>query len=66
MLTFKNRPILDIVQRTESLKGEEGQKEGEGLRGMRERVEAIGGSVRRDVSTGTRLSIRLPASLVTS
>jgi len=44
----------------------EGQKEGEGLRGMRERVEAIGGSVRRDVSTGTRLSIRLPASLVAS
>jgi two-component system, NarL family, sensor histidine kinase DesK len=45
---------------------QQGQKEGEGLRGMRERVEAIGGSVRRDVSTGTRLSIRLPASLVTS
>jgi two-component system, NarL family, sensor histidine kinase DesK len=49
---------------------EDGQKgapnEGEGLRGMRERVEAIGGSVRRDVSAGTRLSIRLPASLVTS
>ncbi len=34
--------------------------EGEGLRGMRERVEAIGGSVRRDVSAGTRVLIRLP------
>lgn len=45
---------------------QEGRNEGEGLRGMRERVEAIGGSVRRDVSTGTRLSIRLPASLVAS
>lgn len=45
---------------------QDGQREGEGLRGMRERVEAIGGSVRRDVSTGTRLSIRLPASLVAS
>jgi len=33
---------------------------------LRERVEAIGGSVRRDVSTGQRLSIRLPASLVAS
>ncbi len=45
---------------------QDGQREGEGLRGMRERVEAIGGSVRRDVSAGTRLSIRLPASLVAS
>jgi signal transduction histidine kinase len=44
---------------------QEGQKEGEGLRGMRERVEAIGGSVRRDVSAGTRLLVRLPTSLVT-
>jgi two-component system, NarL family, sensor histidine kinase DesK len=45
---------------------QEGANEGEGLRGMRERVEAIGGSVRREVSAGTRLSIRLPASLVTT
>jgi hypothetical protein len=29
-------------------------------------VEAIGGSVRRDVSMGTRLMVQLPASLVTT
>jgi two-component system, NarL family, sensor histidine kinase DesK len=34
--------------------------EGNGLRGMRERVEALGGSVERDTSSGTRLTIRLP------
>ena len=45
---------------------QEGQREGEGLRGMRERVEAIGGTVRRDDSAGTRLMIRLPTSLVTT
>jgi two-component system sensor histidine kinase DesK len=42
------------------------QKEGEGLRGMRERVEAIGGSVQRDGSTGTRVLVQLPRSLVTT
>ena len=55
------------VQREGQMEGQqEGQREGEGLRGMRERVEAIGGSVRRDVSTGTRLMIQLPTSLATS
>lgn len=45
----------------------EGPREGEGLRGMRERVEAIGGSVKREVSTGTRLRVELPTtSLVAS
>jgi len=48
----------------------EGRKEypaeGEGLRGMRERVEAIGGSVRRDLSTGTRIMIQLPGAMVAS
>lgn len=34
--------------------------EGEGLRGMRERVEAIGGSVKREVSAGTRVLVSLP------
>ncbi len=38
--------------------------EGEGLRGMRERVEAIGGSVLREVSAGTRVLIRLPMPVV--
>jgi two-component system sensor histidine kinase DesK len=36
------------------------EQEGQGLQGMRERVEAIGGSVRRDVSTGTCIMVRLP------
>jgi two-component system, NarL family, sensor histidine kinase DesK len=36
------------------------QIEGNGVRGMRERVEALGGTLRRETSAGTRLSIRLP------
>lgn len=35
-------------------------QEGNGLRGMRERVEALGGNVQLDRSQGTRLSIELP------
>ena len=35
-------------------------QEGNGLRGMRERVEALGGNVNLDRSHGTRLSIELP------
>ena len=38
------------------------QAEGNGVRGMRERVEALGGSLRRDSSAGTRLTILLPLS----
>jgi len=34
--------------------------EGNGLRGMRERLEAIGGSLQRSTSAGTRLVIQLP------
>jgi two-component system sensor histidine kinase DesK len=34
--------------------------EGSGLRGMRERVEAIGGAVERDGSGGTSLRVRVP------
>ena len=37
--------------------------EGTGLSGMRERIETLGGSVRRLGSTGTRLEIRLPLTL---
>ncbi len=37
--------------------------EGNGLRGMRERVESLGGSVERDVSQGTRLTVQLPIAL---
>jgi two-component system, NarL family, sensor histidine kinase DesK len=36
--------------------------EGQGLRGMRERVEALGGSLLLDRSRGTRLSVRVPVS----
>ena len=34
--------------------------EGNGLRGMRERVESLGGSVERDVTRGTRIIVQLP------
>jgi len=36
------------------------QNEGNGLRGMRERVEMLGGTLSRDSQTGTRLTITLP------
>jgi two-component system, NarL family, sensor histidine kinase DesK len=36
------------------------QIEGNGLRGMRERVEALGGNLHRDTTKGTRLQITLP------
>jgi two-component system sensor histidine kinase DesK len=41
------------------------QNEGNGLRGMRERVEMLGGTLRRDSQTGTRLTITLPLKEVT-
>jgi len=34
--------------------------EGNGLRGMRERVEMLGGTLQRETSSGTRLTITLP------
>jgi two-component system sensor histidine kinase DesK len=37
-----------------------GMAEGNGLRGMRERIEALGGTVERDTRTGTRLRIEFP------
>ncbi|HYP05994.1 MAG TPA: sensor histidine kinase [Bryobacteraceae bacterium] len=37
-------------------------REGCGLSGMRQRIEALGGTMERDGSQGTRLSIRLPLS----
>ncbi len=36
------------------------QGEGNGLRGMRERVEALGGTLRRETSAGTTLTVLLP------
>ena len=38
--------------------------EGNGLRGMRERLEAIGGSLQRQTQAGTRLVIHLPLAQV--
>jgi two-component system sensor histidine kinase DesK len=34
--------------------------EGNGLRGMRERIEAMGGNLQRQVSAGTKITIRFP------
>jgi two-component system sensor histidine kinase DesK len=34
--------------------------EGNGLRGMRERIEALGGTLKRETTGGTRLSIQFP------
>jgi two-component system sensor histidine kinase DesK len=36
------------------------QVEGNGLRGMRERIESLGGTIERDTTIGTRISIHLP------
>lgn len=36
------------------------QIEGNGVRGMRERVEALGGTLQRETAAGTRLTISLP------
>jgi len=36
------------------------QPEGSGLRGMRERIEALGGTLERETSAGTKLTIRFP------
>jgi two-component system, NarL family, sensor histidine kinase DesK len=36
------------------------QTEGNGVRGMRERVEALGGTLRREINNGTKLTIMLP------
>jgi len=41
------------------------QREGNGLRGMRERVEMLGGTLQRDTKTGTKLTITLPLREVT-
>ncbi len=40
--------------------------EGNGLRGMRERLEAIGGSLQRQTEAGTRLVIHLPLAAAAS
>jgi two-component system sensor histidine kinase DesK len=39
------------------------QPEGNGLRGMRERIEALGGTLERETGRGTRLVITIPVHL---
>jgi len=39
------------------------QVEGNGLLGMRERIEALGGTLQRDTSAGTRLTIQFPLAI---
>jgi two-component system sensor histidine kinase DesK len=41
------------------------QSEGNGLRGMRERVEMLGGTLTRDSQAGTKLTITVPVKEVT-
>ena len=38
------------------------QLEGNGLRGMRERIESLGGTLERETEKGTRIAIHLPVS----
>lgn len=38
--------------------------EGNGLRGMRERIQALGGTLERDTSQGTKLTIQFPLAAV--
>lgn len=40
-----------------------GAIEGNGLRGMRERIEALGGTLQREINAGTRLTIEFPITL---
>jgi two-component system sensor histidine kinase DesK len=40
------------------------QNEGNGLRGMRERVEMLGGTLTRDSQAGTRLAITVPLKII--
>jgi two-component system, NarL family, sensor histidine kinase DesK len=42
------------------------QIEGNGLRGMRERIEALGGTLERDTRAGTRLTILFPLTVNSS
>lgn len=54
----QDRCILEIADN-----GRGGEApEGNGLRGMRERLEALGGSLERQAQAGTRLVIQLPLS----
>lgn len=56
---LRNTYVLEVQ---DNGRGTTGGPEGLGLRGMRERIEALGGSVFRDISAGTCLTVRLPAA----
>lgn len=56
---------LCLLEISDNGRGAEGP-EGNGLRGMRERLEAIGGSLQRQTKAGTRLVIHLPLAPVPS
>lgn len=45
--------------------GRGGGNEGNGLRGMRERIEALGGAIERETRAGTRLTIEFPLTPAT-
>ena len=48
------------ASRSKMTAAEASHNEGNGLRGMRERVEMLGGTLHRDSQSGTRLTITLP------
>lgn len=54
------RSGADSVELEVSDDGRGGGSEGTGLAGMRERIESLGGTMHRDGSRGTRLTVRLP------
>lgn len=58
---IEERPPWLVVEIRDDGRGGE-IEEGTGLRGMRERVEALGGTVTRTTDGGTRLRVRLPVS----
>ena len=58
----QNLCMLEISDNGRGVDGPEGN----GLRGMRERLEAIGGSLQRQTKAGTRLVIHLPLAPVAS
>ena len=58
-VTLKRDDLLCILEVADDGRGVTGP-EGNGLRGMRERLEALGGSLRLLTSNGTRLIIDLP------
>ncbi|HEV2696884.1 MAG TPA: sensor histidine kinase, partial [Terriglobales bacterium] len=58
LIASDNNCVLDIAD-----DGRGGfQQEGNGLRGMRERIEALGGRLERETKTGTRLRFEFPLS----